>query len=215
MTSMTCQGARRACVLVLAAVVGGCAATTVRPPPGAAVAYYPAMPPPGVRWRERQTDNVTGVVNYFWNHLKLVSYRGREYYAVGNESQTVLDSRRTGNVVYLFQGGKISASYRPEQGMFSWPLWVGKTWISTIFVIDAADRIDLPMVTNWKCTGLVDVTVPAGTFKAFRIDSSPVENDTARVTGWYAPTVGLVIKYVWRNDRGPGKFTTELVTPPQ
>lgn len=215
MTLMARQGARRSCVLVVAAVVGGCAATPERPPPGAVVAYYPAMPPPGAHWTEQQTDNVTGRTDYFRNHEKLVSYHGREYYAVENASQTVLDSRRTGNVVYLFQGGKISASYRPEQGMLSWPLWVGKTWISTVFVIDEADRIDLPMVTYWKCTGLVDVTVPAGTFKAFRIDSSPGENDTALVTGWYAPKVGLVIKYVWRNDRGPGKFTTELATTPR
>ncbi len=68
---------------------------------------------------------------------------------------------------------------------------------------------------SWKVAAYEDVTVPAGTFKAFRMEGS---NPWAKITQWYAPEEKLVVKHVLErfgsNYLGSGKETTELLEYP-
>ncbi len=49
-----------------------------------------------------------------------------------------------------------------------------------------------------------EITVPAGSFKAFRLESTPAENSGVRKILWYAPEIQLYVKRV--SERGPGVF---------
>ena len=79
----------------------------------------------------------------------------------------------------------------------SWPLEVGKS--GTIFTFwsrpDGGGRLNI----EWKVEAYEDVTVPAGTFKAFRITYSfllgpPGNREWREFSTWYAPEVRQIIK---------------------
>jgi hypothetical protein len=111
--------------------------------------------------------------------------------------------------------GKEVFAASPHDGTFSSPIWVGKSWTTNF---TAHDRIrgfsHSPVQVNWKVESFEDVTVPAGTFKAFRLQSSvPVGN--AFSTLWYAPEVNLIVKRIdertSRHPLGSDKRTTEMI----
>jgi hypothetical protein len=60
-----------------------------------------------------------------------------------------------------------------------------------------------------------EVTVAAGTFKAFRLRDVPVRGISTSSVIWYAPEIGWEVKRIDEraasHSRGPGKFTTELI----
>ena len=60
-----------------------------------------------------------------------------------------------------------------------------------------------------------DVTVPAGTFKAFRPESTPGENSGVRKVIWYALAIHLFVRRQYergpRHFLGPAQGTFELV----
>jgi hypothetical protein len=64
-----------------------------------------------------------------------------------------------------------------------------------------------------------DVTVPAGTFKAFRIDQTPIANESINSWTWYSPQVKLIVKRITERTPhhylGAGRTTTELLSLPQ
>jgi hypothetical protein len=76
-------------------------------------------------------------------------------------------------------------------------------------------------VVVWKVPAFEDVTVPAGTFKAFRVEAWPDSRDPIQKrTYWYAPDLKLVVKEAIEGfgrpyDVGVGrdriKVTSELV----
>jgi hypothetical protein len=121
----------------------------------------------------------------------------------------------------------------PGIGLFSCPLWVGRSWNATY------SYSDLGFGVSWSAAkskthgaAIEDVTVPAGTFKAFRLEftddigtespggrrESGSPGMGSRDTYWYAPDPKLVVKsvvvrpgthYSWA-----GRTTAELLTTP-
>jgi len=59
------------------------------------------------------------------------------------------------------------------------------------------------------------VIVPAGTFTALRLESSPGTNNATSTTFWYSPEARVMVKRIYERTTdhylGYGKFTTELV----
>jgi hypothetical protein len=94
-----------------------------------------------------------------------------------------------------------------------WPLVVGKTWISSYRVIDAADR-SIPVISTWKIEAYEDVSVPAGTYKAFKV----VYSDTTgtKDTSWFSFELGIwvmqSIKRAASSPMGAGTQEAEVVS---
>lgn len=85
--------------------------------------------------------------------------------------------------------GKPLAIYDPPIG-YQWPLSVGKQWTSTHLVTLPAAGRTVSMTIQWKVESWGDVTVPAGTFKAFKLVWS---NNLGEVeTRWASPQEGLM-----------------------
>ena len=99
----------------------------------------------------------------------------------------------TGGVIY------------PHSGLFQFPLDVGKTYESRFEMAHGKVRQKqehLVRVAGWE-----DVVVPAGQFRAIRLDSEGTYQrldrymtGTVRTSTWYVPEVKRWVKYVYESD---------------
>lgn len=96
-----------------------------------------------------------------------------------------------------------------------WPLQVGKTWMGEHQVTLYPARTTVPMTIRGRVESWGEVTVPAGTFKAFKLvwttDQGEVE------TRWVNPSEGLatIKRHVERpasHPQGAGVLDAELLS---
>lgn len=110
--------------------------------------------------------------------------------------------------------GSPVASYDPPIN-YQWPLQVGKVWTSQHTMTVHASGRTMPLSFDWKVEAWEDVTVPAGTFKAYRLRWSNNLGETD--TRWISPAAGLDIikRRVERtaaHPQGAGVLEGELVS---
>ncbi len=92
------------------------------------------------------------------------------------------------NWVGSFGDGNKMESASPCIQRFKWPLSVGKKWESKFSYTNySRGNESYDFKTSVSILGYEDVTVPAGTFKTFRIQAG-------QETYWYAPSIGWVVK---------------------
>jgi hypothetical protein len=82
--------------------------------------------------------------------------------------------------------------------MVKFPIKVGNYWAED-YISDVVKGRDVGMRAKYSIEAFEDVTVPAGTFKAFRIEVQRVtgkrQEPLASHTYWYAPSVKFFVKY--------------------
>jgi hypothetical protein len=101
---------------------------------------------------------------------------------------TAFDPKTHANMATLDAEGKATTVFDPPVG-YQWPLQVGKTWTSKHTVTMPATGRTTPMEVNWKVEAWEDVTVPAGTYKAYKVVTT---NSFGEVeTRWVAPAAGI------------------------
>jgi hypothetical protein len=89
---------------------------------------------------------------------------------------------------------EFTLNFDPADYDLSWPLWAGKHWTSH-FVSRAPTRPDIPWVAGYYCDAVETITVPAGTFRCWRIwrkarvaaEGDFIERSSV---AWYSPDVG-------------------------
>ena len=92
------------------------------------------------------------------------------------------------NWIGSFADGKELESAEPCIRVFKWPLRVGKKWDSSYTLRDYSEGFrPSPSKITVNIRTYEEVTVPAGTFKALRIQAGGE-------TFWYAPSIGWVVK---------------------
>jgi hypothetical protein len=104
-------------------------------------------------------------------------------------------------------------SWNPPIG-FEWPLEVGKTWTKSYKATIQASKRIIPFDSTWKVESYEDVTVPAGTFKAFKVSySDTIGNETVQ---WMSPELGIFVKRTEKRTTkypaGPGTRESELIS---
>jgi hypothetical protein len=102
------------------------------------------------------------------------------------------------NWIGLFGDGKELESVEPCFQIFKWPLEIGEKWISQYTFRDYSDfshgvHIDTSQVSV-NIRTYEEVKVPAGVFKALRIQ-------VGGATFWYAPSIGWIVKEQTGSDR--------------
>jgi hypothetical protein len=122
---------------------------------------------------------------------------------------------RTGDTIWFFTPdlgwaglaaeSKVIARSSPPRPWFVWPLAAGRNW-DYEGVYEERDR-KVPVRETYAARALETVQVPAGTFRAIRIqrDAGPEGWDEY----WYAPEVGWYVK--WRGRRGRDEFEEVLL----
>ena len=114
-----------------------------------------------------------------------------------------------GDVAFVGPDDKPLLRWEPHQN-WDWPLQVGKTFTRDYRLIVGADRT-IPYTRTCSVKSVEDVSVPAGTFKAWKVECS----DTLGVEDvlWFSPELGIFVKLkqqalgsqpIWRRDTGDG-----------
>jgi len=117
-----------------------------------------------------------------------------------------------GGWVGQFKGDAPIFTFDPPQGV-GFPFTVGKTVTRDVrLTLHGKNRV-VPFKASWKVEAYEDVTVPAGTFKTFRIAYE--DSLGTKGTWWNIPENGIFAK--WRVRRtakhpaGPGTQEAELL----
>ncbi|MDO9146833.1 MAG: hypothetical protein Q7U52_04070 [Hydrogenophaga sp.] len=119
-----------------------------------------------------------------------------------------------GLMANLNPAGQPLMSFEPPID-YPWPLQVGKTWTVNHTVTLYPSGNKLPLKVDGKVESFGDVTVPAGTFRAFKLVWSINQNEFE--TRWIAPNNGLatIKRHVERpasHPQGAGVLDAELIS---
>src|SRR5262249_31373576 len=109
--------------------------------------------------------------------------------------------------------GKPDRTYDPPEPLYDWPLFVGKSWSSETRIKYHDRNLTLEDKQVYTVDAFEEITVPAGTFKTFRIRlMSPYQ----RYVYWYEPKLGLVLKVDWErfaaHPFGVGTYQMEALS---
>lgn len=198
--------------LAVAALATGCSTAPPR-----ADRYVP--PPMGASWVYQVTSSGSfGTLNQAASPVTVreTVLDGRKLLRFESPSFTTLQTDRVGVVAVLDPAGRPLMRYDPPLG-YEWPLEVGKTWTQDItLTVGAATKV--PMKAVWTVEAYEDVTVPAGTFKAWRVVMT--DNFGFRQVTWSVPEkLGTYAKRTSERPAthpqgGAGQQVVELVTLP-
>ncbi len=223
--------------LVTPTIAGGCVqpvAPVLRPPPGGPTADA-MYPPIGARWKLRTTERELlreTVVDRDFTAVP-ADLNGVRGYGLASPGRVRVLNAATFNTIGSTENGRVATVASPEVGPFSWPLWVGKSWDTTYTFTDFIYGQHWPVArSHATITAFENVTVPAGTFSAFRIEQETgigsessggfrtqgVPGIGAWETWWYAPGPKIIVKNMivrrGSNYRGGARITSDLLTVP-
>jgi len=187
-------------------------------PPAGAIKADLGFPAPGTRWTARFISAKGVATTTTYTVLDDGTHAGKPVHLRrGGRSTTVYD-KGTANHVATLRNGEESESYTPHAGTFDWPLYVGKSWMANYVYRDLVRQATVaPVQREYRVETYEKVTVPAGTWDAFRITSMHVEG-TSSSTIWYAPDLKLIVKRInettARHSSGVTKTLYEITEYP-
>ena len=194
--------------LAVALVSGGCAMMAPK-------AERYVAPPLGSTWVRAQRDSGSygsrSVQLQFKRGERI--WQGQQVITFENPQWAILAEPTTGSFLGIVSGNRPVMTWDPPTG-FDFPLMVGKTWTKSYRVTIHARNQTIPFEQTQKVEAYEDVTVPAGTFKAFKISSfNTLGNEDVY---WYSPDLGIFVKQILtrtsKNAAGPGVEETEVVS---
>lgn len=174
--------------------------------------YVP--PPVGSAWVS--AERTTG--SYGSGSAQITTTRGERMWhgqqVITYETpQSRLLSRPDGHWIGIYKGDEPLITWDPPL-TWDWPLEVGKTWTYSHRITIHAAKRTIPYQYTQKVEAYEDVTVPAGTFKAFRLSASNTLGEENTI--WFSPELGIFVKQSYRrlanSAQGPGTREVELVS---
>lgn len=140
------------------------------------------------------------------------TWQGKEYIAFESPELTTL-AHPDGSWLAQVRGATPVVTWDPPLS-YEWPLEVGKTWTKKHRVTIHAAKRTLDFQSTQKVEAYEAVTVPAGTFKAFKISTTDTLGNEN--INWFAPDLGIFVKSslkrTAKNAQGAGTRDTELVS---
>ena len=196
--------------MAVLALAGAVAAPSTAPAQTSAPMEFP---PPGTRWIIRTTERTGGTYLATYTVLEPGALRGQAAFRVSDAVGVQFFERAGRNWFATVVREKERTGSTPHTGTFAWPLEVGKTWTSTYQYRDNQRNFRYNNVTtSWRVAAEEEVTVPAGRFRALRLEG---ENNGNRWTTWYAPAMRIVVKEIHErkagHPSGAGETSFEVV----
>jgi len=96
--------------------------------------------------------------------------------------------------------GQAEVRYVPSRVLYDWPLFPQKTWENTYTREVPRDRQTSVLVEACQVADQESVTVPAGTFRAYKVTCRSVRTGAIGLEIWYSPEVKHYV-------RERGRFT--------
>lgn len=141
------------------------------------------------------------------------TWQGRKYRGLEIAEGTRLSNPVTGEWVAVVKGDAAIVTYDPPIG-YDWPLTVGKTFTRNFRVTNHVRKQTTDVQATFKVEAYEEVTVPAGTFKTFKIvyaDSTGFES-----VNWFNPDgagwVKIRSQRTSKHSAGPGTRERDLVS---
>jgi hypothetical protein len=139
------------------------------------------------------------------------TWQGRKVQAIELPQGVRLSDADKGDWLAMVKGDATLLTWEPSLG-YDWPLAVGKSFNRNYRVVNHVTKQTTEVRSTMTVQALEDVTVPAGTFKAFRIhyaDSLGLES-----VNWFSPDAASWVKIQTKRDAkhpaGPGTQDLEL-----
>jgi hypothetical protein len=192
-----------------AMLASGCAMLTPR-----LEAYQP--PPVGSTWTNSQVN--TGSYGSGTARITITRgervWQGRQVITFQTPAGATLADPVTSRwIVVLAPNDAVVVTWDPPIG-FEFPIEVGKTWVSRHRVDNRVSGRAVDFEATWKVEAYEDVTVAAGTFKAYRVSYSDTMGNAEIY--WMSPEFGITVKTSQKrsasHSQGAGTRETELVT---
>ena len=192
--------------LGLMLVAGGCALMAPK-------AERYVAPPLGTTWMNARRD--TG--SYGSGDVQVPGSRGERMW----QGQGVLTFEATGGTIVATPEGSWLGIFNRDKPVMTWdpplnwdwPLEVGKSWTREQRVTIHAIKRTIPYTLTQKVEAHEDVTVPAGTFKAFKVSTVTSLGDENLV--WFSPELGIFVKQSLKRTgphaQGPGTREVQLL----
>jgi hypothetical protein len=194
--------------LAVALVSGGCAMMAPK-------AERYVAPPLGSTWVQARRDSGSfgsSNVQVSWRRGERM-WQGQQVIAFESPESAILAASNSGYWLGIVRGDKPLITWEPGLS-WDWPLEVGKTWTKNYNMTIHAAKRTVPFQTTQKVEAYEDVTVPAGTFKAFKISTSSTLGEEN--VQWFSPELGIFVKSIntrtAKNAAGPGRRETEIVS---
>ena len=146
----------------------------------------------GDEWAYRY--NASGAGTYVWAVVRVDTVDGAECYVVKSGSRELFYRTRDLAIVRETVDGAVVRRDNPPAPQYKWPLTTGTKWEHAYTFENARDRQTSQRQTSWEVQTVEDVTVPAGTFRAFKISSSDLRTGRPIYEMWYAPDAKQWIK---------------------
>jgi len=96
--------------------------------------------------------------------------------------------------VATLSAGRVTFKRDVPYQMYSWPMKVGKEWKSSYSGENLLEKSSRTYEYRLKVAGLEEVTVPAGTFEAFKIEVYSAYGGNLLDERWYSPQVKHYVK---------------------
>ncbi len=200
-------------ILAIVAVMVVSCTTLPSEPPADAVKADIGFPSVGTKWETKTVNNKGRAWAITHTVLGEGTYKGTPVYRVSDGVNIRMFDKATRNWIAKVRAGTERSAASPYHPVYSFPLWVGKSWIAGYTYYDR-DRGRTFFDVPWraKVTAYEDVTVPVGTFKAFKLEGG---DPGGRHDVWYSPELKVNVKTIGErfpsHYRGPGKWTTEVI----
>ena len=184
-----------------AAIAQGQRRAVVAPPPSGAVrapvAPMPASAPlirPGSEWAYRW-ESPRGKGTFVWTLDREDTRDGDVFYVVRSGAGREIYWRKRDLAYYMdVVNGEVETRRSPPQEIVRWPLEVGLEWEQTFISERPKERQTNEMQAVCRIESQDTVTVPAGTFRAFKSVCRNKRNGQTMFEGWYSPEVGSVVR---------------------
>lgn len=179
--------------------------------PGAAVGVPDGMKTTFQRRSSGSFGNFEGPVP--WNH-KIIEWQGRKVLVASSAmGSSYMDAALHKQVASFNAAGVQTFAFDPPVG-YRFPLKVGDRWKDEHKMTDVRRDIVLRLEVSYEVLAYEDVTVPAGTFKAFKVTYTDSFGEVNTV--WTAPSLALsTIKRVATrpatHPQGAGELLGELI----
>jgi hypothetical protein len=150
-----------------------------------------------------------------WTH-KADTWQGKPviWFGAPQAGTSLHDPDSQALIANLDATGKPLVSFDPPFD-YQWPLVVGKQWTSKHTFNNLVNGRSTAVTYDWKVEAWGDVTVPAGTFKAYKLvwSNSLGESETR----WIAPADGIAtikrhVERVPSHPQGAGVLDAELLS---
>lgn len=212
-------------IITLCLLIIGCAATPPAVPPAKSVLHADTKPPEGAVKAELGFPTVGTtwvskivvhgkdiIITRTYTVLEESTHDGKPVHRISDGSKISLIDKATRNWIATVRADEELNTASPYVPTYAFPLWVGKSWKATFAYNDRERGATFEnIVWRGKVTDYEDVTVPAGTFKTFKVEGT---DGGVQLVVWYSPKLNIIVKSSFErlpgHYRGPGKFTSEL-----